>query len=138
MKTIILKTAANYLLPLLLLFSVFLLIRGHYLPGGGFIGGLVASIAFVLHAFANGLNSTREYLRFHPGVAIPIGLAISVLSGIAPMLKGLPYMEALWFPDPVVVIGMVGSPLFFDIGVFIVVIGVTLTILFTISEAAQE
>jgi multicomponent Na+:H+ antiporter subunit B len=138
MKTVILKTAANYLLPLLLLFSIFILIRGHYLPGGGFIGGLVASIAFVLHAFANGLNSTREYLRFHPGVAIPIGLAISILNGIAPMLKGLPYMEALWFPDPVVVIGMVGSPLFFDIGVFIVVVGVTLTILFSISEAIQE
>ncbi len=138
MKTIILKTAANYLLPLLLLFSIFLLLRGHYQPGGGFVGGLVASIAFVLHAFANGLKSTQEYLRYHPGVAIPVGLAISVVSGIAPILKGLPYMEALWFPNPVVVIGMVGSPLFFDIGVFIVVIGVTLTILFTISEGTQD
>lgn len=138
MKTIILKTAANYLLPLLLLFSVFILIRGHYLPGGGFVGGLIASIAFVLHAFANGLDSTREYLRFHPGVAIPIGLAVAVISGLAPLFKGLPYMKGLWFPDPVVVIGMVGTPLFFDIGVYIVVVGITLTILFTISEAAQE
>ena len=56
MNTIILKTASNYLLPLLLLFSIFMLLRGHYLPGGGFVGGLIAAIAFVLHAFANGLN----------------------------------------------------------------------------------
>ena len=49
MKSIILQTASKYLLPILLLFSVFLLLRGHYFPGGGFVGGLVASIAFVLH-----------------------------------------------------------------------------------------
>ena len=53
MKTLILRTASNYLLPILLLFSIFILLRGHYLPGGGFVGGLIASIAFVLHAFAN-------------------------------------------------------------------------------------
>ncbi|MBA2329323.1 MAG: Na+/H+ antiporter subunit B [Chitinophagaceae bacterium] len=138
MRTIILKTASNYLLPLLLLFSVFILLRGHYQPGGGFVGGLVASIAFVLHAFANGLKSTQEFLRYHPGIAIPIGLTISLLSGVLPLLSGLPFMKGSWFKDPVPVIGMVGSPLFFDIGVFFVVIGVTLTILFTISETAQE
>jgi len=55
MKTLIFKTASNYLLPLLLLFAVFILLRGHYLPGGGFVGGLIASIAFVIHSFANGL-----------------------------------------------------------------------------------
>ena len=60
MNLVILRTAAGYLLPLLLLFSVFILLRGHYLPGGGFVGGLVASIAFVLHAFAHGFEkSTR-------------------------------------------------------------------------------
>lgn len=66
MKTIILKTASNYLLPLLLLFSVFILLRGHYQPGGGFVGGLVTSIAFVLHAFANGLKQTRKFLNIIP------------------------------------------------------------------------
>ena len=50
MKTLILRTASDYLLPLLLVFSVFILLRGHYLPGGGFVGGLIAAIAFVLHA----------------------------------------------------------------------------------------
>lgn len=136
MKTIILQTASNYLLPLLLLFSVFILLRGHYLPGGGFVGGLVASIAFVLHAFANGLDKTRTLLRLHPAYFMPVGLAIALLSGLAPMLSALPFMTALWYPTPAPVVGMIGSPLFFDIGVYLVVTGATLTIIFTISETA--
>lgn len=136
MKTIILRTASNYMLPLLLVFSVFILLRGHYLPGGGFVGGLIASIAFVLHAFANGLENTKELIRIHPGFLMPTGLGIAFLSGIAPVLgAGLPFMTGLWFPEPIAVVGNVGSALFFDIGVFLVVVGVTLTIIFTISES---
>lgn len=137
MKSIILKTASDYLLPLLLLFSVFILLRGHYLPGGGFVGGLIAAIAFVLHAFSHGLENTRDLLRIHPGFLMPLGLAISLLSGISPvLLSGEPFMTGLWFPDPIPVIGMIGSALFFDIGVYLVVVGVSLTIIFTISENA--
>lgn len=136
MKSRILRTASNYLLPLLLLFSVFVLLRGHYLPGGGFIGGLVASIAFVLHAFANGLKKTRFLIRIHPGFLIPLGLAIALIAGIAPMFVDIPFLTGLWFEDPVPVIGLIGSALFFDTGVFLVVIGVALTIIFTISESA--
>lgn len=137
MNTIILRTASNYLLPLLLLFAVFILLRGHYLPGGGFIGGLIAAVAFVLHAFANGLSRTRRLLHIHPGFLMPLGLAISFLAGLAPMLGAdLPFMTGLWFSEPVQVVGMVGSALFFDVGVFLVVIGATLTILFTITETA--
>jgi multicomponent Na+:H+ antiporter subunit B len=137
MKTIILKTASGYLLPLLLLFAVFILLRGHYEPGGGFVGGLVAAVAFVLHAFANGLKETRKFLKIHPGVLIPFGLAISLFSGLAPMFAGDPFMKGIWLQQPLPVIGLVGSALFFDIGVFFVVIGISLTILFTLSEATD-
>jgi len=137
MNTIILRTASNYLLPLLLLFAVFILLRGHYLPGGGFIGGLIAAVAFVLHAFANGLTRTRRLLHIHPGFLMPLGLSLAFLAGLAPVPGGeLPFLTGIWFPEPVEVVGMVGSPLFFDIGVFLVVIGATLTILFTITETA--
>jgi multicomponent Na+:H+ antiporter subunit B len=134
MKIILLKTAANYLLPLLVLFSVFILLRGHYEPGGGFVGGLIASIAFILHSLANGLENTKALLKYSPFYFIPFGLSIAILSGLAPMLIGEPFMTVLWFDNPIPVIGLVGSALFFDIGVYLVVIGVTLTILFTISE----
>ena len=135
MKTIILKTASNYMLPLLLVFSVFILLRGHYLPGGGFVGGLIASIAFVLHAFANSLENTKELIRIHPGFLMPTGLGISFLSGIVPLFAQKPFMTGVWYPHHVPVLGSLGSALFFDIGVYLVVVGVTLTIIFTISES---
>ena len=138
MQSTILKTATNYLLPLLLLFSVYILLRGHYESGGGFVGGLVASIAFVLHAFAYGLPETRKMLGYPPMAFIPVGLSTSFISGILPLFFGKSFMTGLWSTDPVPVIGLVGTSLFFDIGVFIVVIGVTLTILFTISETVNE
>ncbi|WPR74798.1 Na+/H+ antiporter subunit B [Algoriphagus sp. NG3] len=134
MKSIIFKSASTYLLPLLVLFSVFILLRGHYLPGGGFVGGLIASIAFVIHSFANGLETTKSLIKFHPGFLMPIGLSIALLSGMSPLFIGESFMTGLWFEDPLPVIGMVGSALFFDTGVYLVVIGVTLTIIFTISE----
>ncbi len=134
MKTIILKTASTYLLPVLLLFSIFILLRGHYLPGGGFVGGLIASIAYVLHAFANGLSNTKNLLKFHPGFLMPVGLALAFLSGMAPLLFDMPFMTGLWYPEALPVLGVIGSALFFDIGVYLVVIGVTLTIIFTIAD----
>lgn len=136
MKSIILRTAANYLLPLLLLFAVFILLRGHYLPGGGFVGGLVAAIAFVLHAFANGTERTQKFLSYHPGYMIPLGLAVAAISALLPMFLGQSFLTGLWMENPIPVIGMVGTALFFDIGVFMVVIGVTLTIIFTIAESS--
>lgn len=134
MQTLIFKTASDYLLPLLLLFSVFILLRGHYLPGGGFVGGLIASIAFVIHSFANGIEKTKNIVKFHPGFLMPVGLMLALVAGALPLLFEDPFMTGLWIEDPVPVIGKVGSALFFDTGVYLVVIGVTLTIIFTISE----
>ncbi len=137
MNTLILRTASKFLLPLLLLFSVFLLLRGHYLPGGGFVGGLVASVAFVLHAFAYDLASSRRLLRVHPGFLIPVGLALALLAGIFPIVfAGLPFMTGVWYPEPLAVIGSVGTALFFDIGVYLVVVGSVLTIMMTLTESA--
>lgn len=130
----ILKTATNYLLPLLIMFSVFVLIRGHYLSGGGFVGGLIASIAFVLHSFAYNTKRTIELFRVKPMYLIPVGLTLSLFSGLLPLLVSKPFMTSVWFIDDVAVIGSFGSALIFDIGVYLVVIGVVLTILFTISE----
>lgn len=138
MKSIILKTSSNYLLPLLLLFSIFILLRGHYSSGGGFVGGLVAAIAFVLHAFAYGFDNAKFLFRRNPGALIPFGLLLSLSMGILPMLFGEPFMTGLWSDFQIPVIGSLGTSLFFDIGVYFVVIGVTLTILFTISESISD
>ena len=111
----ILKTSTNYLLPLLILFSVFVLLRGHYLSGGGFVGGLIASIAFVLHSFAYSPKETIKLFRFSPMFLIPFGLLLSFLSGLLPTLLGKPFMTGIWFAESVVVIGAFGTALIFDL-----------------------
>lgn len=130
----ILRTATNYLLPLLILFSIFVLLRGHYLSGGGFVGGLIASIAFVLHSFAYNTRRTIALFKYPPMFLIPFGLLLAFCSGYLPTFFGDPFMTGVWFADSVVVIGAFGTALIFDLGVYLVVIGVVLTILFTISE----
>lgn len=135
MRLLIFRTATGFLLPLLLLFSLFILLRGHYLPGGGFVGGIIAAIAFVLHAFAFGLRQTRKLLRVHPIAFMPVGLGLAVFSAILPLFQGLPVMTGLWFDEAFPVVGLIGSALLFDLGVYLVVLGVALTIIFTISES---
>jgi multicomponent Na+:H+ antiporter subunit B len=134
MKSLIFRTASDYLLPLLLLFSVFMLLRGHYEPGGGFVGGLMASIAFLIHSFAHGLKETKSIIRINPGFLMPIGLMLTIIAGIAPWFINEPFLTGLWFEEPMKFVGMVGTALLFDIGVYLVVIGSTLTVMFSITE----
>ncbi|HXK34372.1 MAG TPA: Na+/H+ antiporter subunit B, partial [Dehalococcoidia bacterium] len=126
----IFRTAARVLMPLLLLFSVFLLLRGHNEPGGGFVGGLVASAAFALYALAFGVRRAREALLLRPVTLLAIGLLIALASGVPAALRGQPFMTAQWVLDPVAV----GTPVLFDVGVFLVVTGVVLNMFFTLAE----
>lgn len=136
-RSLILATATRYLLPMLLLFSVFLLLRGHYLPGGGFIGGLVAAATFSLHAFAFGVRRTRELLRISPRTFIGVGLLLALGSGVFSVFFGLPFLTGRWHSlrsESGEAISL-GTPLLFDAGVFLVVIGATLA---AILELAKE
>lgn len=133
-ESLILSTATRYLLPLLLLFSLFLLLRGHYEPGGGFVGGLVAAAAFALHAIAFGVPRTREVLRLDPRILIAAGLLVAAISGMFTWFLGNPYFTAIWLKQSWPVLGKVGTPLLFDIGVYIVVLGVVLKIIFVLAE----
>jgi multicomponent Na+:H+ antiporter subunit B len=125
------------LLPLLLLFSIFLLLRGHNEPGGGFSGGLVAAAAFSLLAIATDVPTTRQTLRVSPRVFIGVGLLIATLSGVLGLIGGGSFLTGLWaeLPLPGGATLTVGTPLLFDIGVYFVVIGVVLTIVLSLAEA---
>jgi multicomponent Na+:H+ antiporter subunit B len=133
-QSLILSTATRYLLPLLLLFSLFLLMRGHYEPGGGFVGGLVAAAAFSLYAIAFDVQRTRQLLRIDPRGLIGLGLLLAVLSGLFGWSQGKPFMTAIWGSQTWPVLGKVGTPLLFDIGVYLVVLGVILKIVFSLAE----
>jgi len=133
-ESLILATATRYLLPLLLLFSLFLLLRGHYEPGGGFVGGLVAAAAFALYAIAFGLQRTRQVLRVDPRILIGLGVLIAALSGTVAWLFGKPYMTGMWSQMTLPVIGKLSTPLIFDIGVYFLVLGVVLKIIFVLAD----
>jgi multicomponent Na+:H+ antiporter subunit B len=136
MNSLILRTATRFMMPLLLLFSVFLLLRGHNEPGGGFSGGLVAAAAFVLYGLAFGMPETRRALPVEPRSLIGAGLLVALASGCLALSAGEPLMSGLW--GKVYVPGLgdldVGTPLLFDVGVYLVVIGVTLSIMLPLAE----
>ena len=137
MRSIILSTAARYLMPLLLMFSIFVLLRGHDEPGGGFVGGLVAASGFALYVLSDGVEATQRALRFSPRVFIATGLLIAVLSALFPLLLGETFMKGLWASDAwkaLPGIGVPGTPFFFDIGVYLVVLGVVVGIVFAFFE----
>jgi multicomponent Na+:H+ antiporter subunit A len=128
----IFKTGARLLMPLLLLFSVFLLWRGHNEPGGGFVGGLVASAAFSLYLIAYGVDRARRALIIKPGTLLGVGLLTALISGLPASLLGQPFLKAQWTLEPIAL----GTPMLFDIGVFLVVTGVMLMMIFSLAEEA--
>jgi multicomponent Na+:H+ antiporter subunit B len=138
MHSLILATATRLLIPLMLIFSIFLLIRGHNEPGGGFVGGLVAGAAFTLYAAVYGVSQAQNALRFDPKQVVGFGLLVAVVSGLLAFIQGLPFMTGLWYKEPLPVIGKVGTPLLFDVGVYLVVLGIAATIVFTLFEMEGE
>ncbi len=138
MSSLILSAATRLLLPLMLLFSLFILIRGHNEPGGGFIGGLVASASMALYAIAYDVQRARESLHINTITLIALGLLLALGSGLLPLFSGLPFLTVLWLADPVPVLGEISTAFTFDVGVYLVVVGVTLTIIFTMAEEEEN
>jgi multicomponent Na+:H+ antiporter subunit B len=133
-NSLILITIVKYIIPLLLIFSFFLLFRGHNEPGGGFVGGLVAASAYALYAIANGVIEAKKLLRFDPFNLISIGLIIALFSGLLPVLFGKRFMTGLWLKEAIPVVGKLGTPLIFDMGIYILVLGITTKIIFSLAE----
>ena len=136
MTSLILSTATRLLLPLFLLFSIFILLRGHNEPGGGFVGGLIAAAAFALHAIAYDVEKTRTLLAIDTRSLIVLGLLLAMSSGMISLFMGEPFFTGQWVKISFWSIGELdlGTPLFFDIGVYFTVIGVTLTIILSLAE----
>jgi len=138
MTRLILQTATRFMLPLLLLFSVFLLLRGHNDPGGGFTGGLVGAAAFALYALAYDVPSARNAMRVDPRSLIGIGLLAALLASCLPLFVNWPLLahRHLWTKIHVPGFGIThfGTPILFDLGVYLVVLGITLTIVWTLAE----
>ena len=135
MNSVLLMTTARLLISILLLFAIFLLVRGHNAPGGGFIAGLVVASAVGLYALAFDIRSARSLLRVHPRTIIAVGLLIAVLSALPGMFSGDPFMTGIWIDFSVGGESVkLGTPLLFDLGVFLVVVGMATIALLWLAE----
>ncbi|MCS6889500.1 MAG: Na+/H+ antiporter subunit B [Chloroflexus sp.] len=132
--SLILRTISRLMMPLLLLLSIFMLLRGHNLPGGGFIGGLLASSAIILQIVAFGPKTARRILPVNYLLLAAFGVFFGAIWGLPALFAGLPYMQAFWLPEPIPGVGKIGTPVLFDIGVYFTVIGVTTKIALLLVE----
>jgi len=101
-----------------------------------FIGGLIAAASFALMAIAFGVRRSRRTLRANPRTLIAIGLLAALGSGTFGLVGGRPFMSAYWvmLEIPLLEEVAVGTPFLFDCGVYLVVLGVTMTIIFSLAE----
>lgn len=139
MNTLILRTVAPYFSSLMVLYSIFVLLRGHNLPGGGFIGGLIAASAFAVYGIACGVSPVRRAIYFHPMSIAGFGLFIAVLSGLLSLFVKAPFFTGLWaFPTIFGVDFALSTPLIFDIGVYCVVLGSITSIALSLEERGED
>ena len=136
MGSVILRKAARYLFPVIMLFSIYLLLRGHNEPGGGFVGCLAAASGFILNQLAFDLQSTKKLMNVESLTLIGVGLLTAMVSSVLTMLDGQPYFSSHWATIHITPAWHleIGTPLVFDVGVYLVVLGVTLAILLSISN----
>jgi multicomponent Na+:H+ antiporter subunit A len=137
MHSLILSTATRILASIILVFSVYLLLRGHNAIGGGFASALVAGTGFALYSMVAGTDSVRWALRIEPRGLIVAGLALILAAGAIGLFAGEPFLTGLWWTPHVFARQEVvlGSPLLFDIGVFAIVLGTVLILILNLEES---
>lgn len=139
MRTVIFRSIAPYLTSLMVLFSIFVLLRGHNEPGGGFIGGLIAASALAIYGIACGVAPVRRAIYFHPMAIAAFGLFMSAMAGVLSIFAGVPYMSGLWiYPHLFGVEVALSSVLVFDVGVYLVVVGAISSIALALEERDRD
>jgi len=139
MSTLILRTAMRVIAPLSLLFAAYMALKGHNDPGGGFIGGLVAAITLVLYRMSDGPKALHRLMPVHPRILLLVGLALAMGTGLVPMLLGEPFLRSY---TAYISLGFetvhLASVMLFDIGVLLVVIGVSVGMIARLSEEVEN
>lgn len=144
-KTVILRTASRLIVPLSLIFAVFIYCKGHQTPGGGFVGGLVAAVALILHRMSETESSRRQMLPVRERTLIGWGLLLAMGTGGASLLAGLPFLTsghmAVALPtgpgESTVQTFEVASAMAFDLGVFFVVTGVVVGMINALTDEVE-
>ena len=138
MPELYLRLLNRILTPVLMLLALYLLFRGHNLPGGGFIAGLMAAAAFQLQILSRGHRNVRRTVGPYLNSGIGLGLAVAICAGIAGLVKGTIF-KGIWFKLDLPLLGYLklGTPVIFDLGVFLVVVSVATSYLLGLSLASD-
>ncbi|WP_330948989.1 Na(+)/H(+) antiporter subunit B [Virgibacillus sp. MG-45] len=133
---LILRTTTSLIAFILLGFAVYLLLAGHNSPGGGFVGGLVTSAAVILMYMAYGMETIAKIIPVNFRTVIPIGLLIAVGTGLGSFVFDVPFLSHTFGYFNVPIFGKIelATAMLFDIGVYLTVLGVTITIILNIAN----
>lgn len=140
MSTVILRTAAKLLVPLALLFALFIYFKGHQTPGGGFVAGLVAAVALIVHRMSQGRASLRHLMRVRERVLIAIGLLLAGGTGAAALLFNKPMLTSTFGYIPLPGSHETfewASVMVFDLGVMLLVLGVVIGMINALTEELE-
>jgi multicomponent Na+:H+ antiporter subunit B len=139
-RTLLLEVTTRLLFPTILVFSLYLLLVGHYGPGGGFSGGLVAGLAFVLRYIAGGSEEMVAAVPVRPPIVVGMGLAVALLTALAPVLVGGPVLASAKWAVDVPLLGHVElqTSLFLDVGVYLLIVGVVLDLLRSLGAGIER
>lgn len=136
-RTLLLEMTTRALFPTVLVFSLYLLLVGHYGPGGGFAAGLVAGLAFVLRYIAGGSDAA---VRVRPPVLIGLGLTVALLAALAPTLVGAPVLATTKLALDLPLLGHLETQtsVFLDVGVYLLIVGVVLDLLRSLGAGIER
>lgn len=138
--SVILDEGERWLFRLIVLVSIYYTVRGHNAPGGGFIGGLIAGAAFTLRYLAGYTTEEEICGRLRPSALLGVGALTAIVTAMVPLFVGDALLEsAVWSGDfPLIGEFKVVSAAIFDAGVYLVVLGVILTILLALGGAEAD
>jgi NADH:ubiquinone oxidoreductase subunit 5 (subunit L)/multisubunit Na+/H+ antiporter MnhA subunit len=138
-RSVIFSTVVRPVFFLVNIVAFYLLLRGHNSPGGGFIAGLVSGISLVLLSLGVGVEQMHRIVRFDPVRLSAAGLGLSALTGLAPWLAGRAFLEHFSVNLPVPGLGEihVGTALAFDLGVYLVVVGIVTKVIFVFTKSSR-
>lgn len=137
---LMLRMMMRPLFPLALTISLYIFLRGHNLPGGGFIAGLIGAVAIILQFLAGGIPFARERLPVSLPRVIGAGLGVAALTGIASLVFGYPFLTSTYayFSLPVIGKFELASAMAFDLGVYLIVIAGSVMILLELGVLSER
>ncbi|MBU0677806.1 MAG: Na(+)/H(+) antiporter subunit B [Verrucomicrobia bacterium] len=134
-ELLILRFGARILVPLFLVYSLYIMLRGHNDAGGGFSGGLIAATALILYGLAYDVRSMKNLLKVHPVRVFGFGLLMASSAAVMPLFVGSTALTGMWIDFEFLHTHIhLGTPMLFDLGVFHCVVGGVMAIIVTLKE----